>query len=170
VGRQGAKGEIWLYGLRNPWRFSFDRQTNDLWIGDVGQNALEEIDFCPAGSAPGANFGWAAFEGTRRNTVYQLPPPSEHVPPVHEYPTGDGCAVTGGYVYRGPRIPALQGFYLMADFCNGKVVALRQEGGKVVERRSLGLTVESLASFGQDAVGELYALSLSGGVFRFDPA
>jgi glucose/arabinose dehydrogenase len=170
VGRQGAKGEIWLYGLRNPWRFSFDRQTNDLWIGDVGQSALEEIDFCPAGSAPGANFGWAAFEGTRRSTVYRLPPPSEHVPPVHEYPTGDGCAVTGGYVYRGARVPALQGFYLMADFCNGQVVALRQEGGKVVDRRSLGLTVENLASFGQDAAGELYALSLSGGIFRFDPA
>jgi glucose/arabinose dehydrogenase len=170
VGRQGAKGEIWLYGLRNPWRVSFDRRTDDLWIGDVGQNALEEIDFCPAGTARGANFGWAAFEGTRRNTVYRLPPPPEHVPPVHEYPTDEGCAVTGGFVYRGGRVPALQGLYLMADFCNGKLFALRQEGGRVVERKSLGLTVDQLSSFGQDTAGEIYALSLDGGVFRFDPA
>ncbi|MDQ3945452.1 MAG: PQQ-dependent sugar dehydrogenase [Actinomycetota bacterium] len=171
VGRAGARGEIFAYGLRNPWRSSWDRVTGDMWIGDVGQNALEEIDFCPKDAARGANFGWAAFEGTRRNPSYVLPPPAEHVPPVHEYElTGGNCAVSGGYVYRGAGVPGLAGGYLFADFCVGEVMALRYEAGKVIERRALGLQVDQLASFGEDHHGELYALSLSGGLFRIDPA
>jgi glucose/arabinose dehydrogenase len=171
VGRAGARPEIWTYGLRNPWRSSWDRATQDMWIGDVGQNALEEIDFCPKDAARGANFGWAAFEGTRRNTTYLLPPPAEHVPPVYEYElTGGNCSVVGGYVYRGARVPGLTGAYLFADYCVGQVMALRYEAGRVVERRSLGLQVDQLASFGEDRDGELYVLSLSGGLFRIDAA
>jgi glucose/arabinose dehydrogenase len=169
VGRTGAKPEIWAYGLRNPWRNSFDRASGDIWIGDVGQNALEEIDYCPAGAARGANFGWAAHEGTRTGPR-PVPAAEGHVPPVHEYPTSDGCAVTGGYVYRGSAIPGLTGAYLFGDFCNGQVRGLRLAGGKVSEQRALGLEVTNLASFGEDHQGELYAFSLSGGVFRFDPA
>lgn len=169
VGRAGARAEIWAYGLRNPWRSSWDRMTGDQWIGDVGQNALEEIDFCPKDAARGANFGWAAFEGTRRNSTYVLPPPAEPVPPVYEYElTGGNCAVTGGYVYRGTRVPGLQGAYLFADFCVGEIMALRYEGGRVVERASLGLQTDQLASFGEDRDGELYVLSLAGGFFRID--
>lgn len=169
VGRAGAKPEIWAYGLRNPWRNSFDKATGDLWIGDVGQNTVEEVDFCPQGAASGANFGWAASEGTRTGPR-PVPPASGTIPPVHEYPTSDGCAVTGGYVYRGSRVPGLAGAYLFGDFCNGQIRALRLTAGKVSEQRSLGLEVSNLASFGEDHQGEVYALSLSGGLFRIDPA
>jgi glucose/arabinose dehydrogenase len=170
VGRSGAKPEIWAYGLRNPWRASFDRATGDLWIGDVGQNMVEEVDLCPKGAASGANFGWSAHEGTRPGPR-PVPPAEGHVPPVYEYPTADGnCAVTGGYVYRGSRIPGLTGAYLFGDYCVGEVRALRLAGGKVAEHRQLNLQVDGLASFGEDHQGEVYALSLSGGVFRFDPA
>ncbi len=169
VGRAGAKPEIWAYGVRNPWRNSFDRATGDLWIGDVGQNTLEEVDHCPKGAATGANFGWAAHEGTRTGPR-PVPPADGHVPPVYEYPTSDGCAVTGGYVYRGSAIPGLTGAYLFGDFCNGQVRGLRLAGGQVSEQRALGLEVTNLASFGEDHQGEVYALSLSGGVFRIDPA
>ena len=170
VGRAGAKPEIWAFGLRNPWRNSFDKATGDIWMGDVGQNAIEEVDFCPKGAARGANFGWAAFEGTKTGPR-PLPPAEGHVPPVYEYPTADGnCAVTGGYVYRGSRIPGLTGAYLFGDYCGGQVRALTLAGGKVAEHRALGLQADGLASFGEDHQGEVYALSLSGGVFRIDPA
>jgi glucose/arabinose dehydrogenase len=169
VGRAGAKPEIWAYGVRNPWRNSFDKATGDLWIGDVGQNMLEEVDYCPRGAAAGANFGWAAYEGTRTGPR-PVPPAAGHVPPVYEYPTSDGCAVTGGYVYRGAAVPGLTGAYLFGDFCNGQVRALRLAGGKVAEQRALGLEVPNLSSFGEDHQREVYALSLSGGVFRIDPA
>jgi glucose/arabinose dehydrogenase len=169
VGRVGAKPEIYAYGLRNPWRSSFDKLTGDLWIGDVGQNALEEIDFCPKDAARGANFGWDAYEGSKRSDL-TTPAPENHVPPVYEYPTSDGCAVTGGYVYRGLQVPGLVGAYLFGDFCNGQIRALRLTAGQVSEQRALGLEVPNLASFGEDHQGEVYALSLSGAVFRIDPA
>jgi glucose/arabinose dehydrogenase len=170
VGRTGARGEIWEYGLRNPWRWSFDRQTGDFWIGDVGQNMMEEIDYLGKAAAPGANLGWPSYEGSRRNPVKAAePPPDNAVPPVYDYPTQKGCAVTGGYIYRGSRIPAMQGVYLFGDFCNGAVQGLRLDGGRVVEHRNLGLVAEQLASFGEDRDGELYVLSLAGGLFRIDP-
>jgi len=162
----GGRAEIWAYGLRNPWRFSFDRGTDDLWIGDVGQGGLEEIDLLPAGSPGGANFGWNRLEGTQ---PFRGDPPGEHVLPIFEYPTREGCAVTGGYVYRGRAIAGLQGAYLFGDYCNGDVRALVQQGGRVVAERSLGVDVPSLSSFGQRADGELYALSLGGPVIRLDP-
>jgi len=169
VGLDGALREIWAYGLRNPWRFSFDRETGDLWIGDVGQNAWEEIDFEPAGSGGGLNFGWNLFEGSRRfagdgdrrTTVL----------PVHEYVNdGSTCSVTGGYVYRGEAIPSLSGAYVFGDFCAGELLAFRVRDGRATEPVLLGPVVPNLASFGEDANGELYVMSLSGGIYRLMPA
>jgi glucose/arabinose dehydrogenase len=167
VGREGALPDIWAYGLRNPWRYSFDRETGDLWIGDVGQGSREEIDFVRAGSRGGANFGWDLLEGTLR---FEGDAPPDNVPPVFEYPTADGCAVTGGYVYRGRDIPALVGAYVFGDFCQGRLEAFRLEKGRARGFDELGPEVANLASFGEDADGELYVLSLSGPVFRLVPA
>jgi glucose/arabinose dehydrogenase len=163
VGRAGARPEIWAYGLRNPWRYSFDRDTGDLWIGDVGQSAFEEVDHQFSGHG-GLNYGWNAFEGAHR---YTGPDVKNTTMPIFEYSRTPGtCAVTGGYVYRGQAIPGLSGVYLYADFCIGQVTGLAVEGGKVVKKKVLGPTVTNLSSFGQDVNGELYALSLSGGVYR----
>jgi len=164
VERAGARPEIWAYGLRNPWRYSFDRQTGDLWIGDVGQNAWEEVDFQPASSSGGENYGWNRFEGSH---PYQGSDPGDAVPPIFEYShdTG-GCVVTGGYVYRGKAIAGLQGAYVFADYCLGRVSALVQRDGHVVDQRTFSAEVPQLASFGQDGNGELYALSLEGPVYR----
>jgi glucose/arabinose dehydrogenase len=164
VGRSGARPEIWAYGLRNPWRYSFDRETGDLWIGDVGQNSVEEIDVQRAASDGGQNYGWNRLEGTHR---YSGNAPANAVPPVYEFLHDDGvCAVTGGYVYRGEAIPALQGAYLFADSCAGFVHAFRLEGGKAKDVTDLDLPVQSPVSFGEDDAGELYVLSLGGTVYR----
>jgi glucose/arabinose dehydrogenase len=163
VGRAG-RDEIWSYGLRNPWRFSFDRETNDLIIGDVGQNSFEEVDFVRNGR--GANFGWRPWEGRRRN--FSEPAPGA-VFPVITYPTGSGCVVTGGYVVRDPRLTGWGGRYLYGDFCNGDILSARLSPGAATERRSTGLHVSSLSSFGQDALGRLYAVSLEGPVYRIVP-
>jgi glucose/arabinose dehydrogenase len=161
----GAVREIWDYGLRNPWRFSFDRRTGDLWIGDVGQDSWEEVDFAPAGSTVGLNFGWDLFEGTHPFEGGAVSPRT--VPPVYEYPhNGSTCVVTGGYVYRGQDIPALEGAYVFGDFCLGHLEALRLRDGHEAQVVDLGPVVENLASFGEDSNGELYALSLSGPVYR----
>ena len=169
VDEDDARPEIWAYGLRNPWRFSFDRATGDLWIGDVGQNAREEIDFQPARSNGGENYGWNLMEAS-------LPFASEEkaeetVLPIYEYPLGrnGACSVTGGFVYRGTRIPELTGTYVFGDFCDGRLLALRQRGGKVREKGALGLVVDQLSSFGEDPNGELYVLSLAGGVYQLLP-
>jgi glucose/arabinose dehydrogenase len=169
VSTPDARPEIWQWGLRNPWRFSFDRATGDLWIGDVGQNAYEEIDFAKAGAA-GLNFGWSQREGTHR---YKGARPAGAVDPVYEYSHADGgIAVTGGYVYRGKRIPNLVGAYLWADEARGHVIALQVQGGHVLKSRPLDAVVNTgLSSFGEDNAGELYALDLGGGrVLRIDPA
>ena len=168
VGRSGARPEIWAYGLRNPWRFTFDRDTGDLWIGDVGQSAWEEIDRQPADSVGGENYGWNAREGDHPYDTQTSAPGA--VDPVFEYPHDGGvCAVTGGYVYRGSAIEDLFGSYVFADFCAGDIEALRIRNGRVAGHRSLGVTVPNLSSFGEDAAGELYALSLSGGIYRLAP-
>ncbi|MFN0090076.1 MAG: PQQ-dependent sugar dehydrogenase [Acidimicrobiales bacterium] len=168
VGVAGARPEIWISGVRNPWRFSFDRATGDLWIGDVGQNALEEIDRLPAGpggAGKGANLGWSLYEGSRpfgSNTA----PPAGLTGPVFEYGRSRGCSVTGGYVYRGAAIPSLVGAYVFGDFCESKVRTLRLDAaGRAVDEAPLGPTLPagSLAAFGEDAAGELYVLSLAEG-------
>lgn len=167
----GRRGEIWATGLRNPWRFSFDLATGDLWIGDVGQDLAEEINFMPLTEGNGVDYGWSRFEGREpypRGAV--AAPPGRVVEPIATYSHDEGCAVTGGYVYRGREIPALQGAYLFGDLCNGRVQALVQEAGQEVARADLGLRVGRLASFGQDLAGELYVLSLDGGLLRIVPA
>jgi glucose/arabinose dehydrogenase len=159
--------DIWMIGLRNPWRFSFDRTTGDMWIGDVGQNAWEEVDFAAAGSH-GQNWGWRNREGKHAYNNY--PPIPGAVDPIYDYGhAGEVCAVTGGYVYRGARLGGWGGTYLFADECVGKVMALTRSGSNV-NVRDTGLHADQLASFGEDHSGELYVLSLSGGVYRIDPA
>jgi len=168
VGRADVRPAIWVYGLRNPWRYSFDRLTGDLWIGDVGQSAWEEIDHQPSGSSGGENYGWNLMEGAH---PFAGDAPEGAVRPVYEYSQdGGGCTVIGGYVYRGTQIAGLDGAYLFGDLCLGRIEALRVEDGRVVDHRELGPVVENLSSFGEDADGELYALSLSGGVYRIAPA
>ncbi|TML60787.1 MAG: PQQ-dependent sugar dehydrogenase [Actinobacteria bacterium] len=167
VGRAGTRPEIWDFGLRNPWRFSFDRATHDLWIGDVGGSQREEVDYEPAGRG-GRNYGWNRMEGS---VPFKGGPAPGLVPPILDYShSGGACVVTGGYVYRGARIPALRGAYLYGDFCTGRIEAVRQSGGRVVERARLPLQASQLSSFGEDQAGELYVLSLDGTVARVDPA
>ena len=169
VGRDGAN-EIYSYGLRNPWRFSFDRTTGDLVIGDVGQNAREEINFARNGAARGVNYGWRPWEGTRRNFPGEDAP--GHVPPVLELDhEASNCSITGGYVVRDPRLPAtLQGRYVYGDLCKGDVRSVRLSPGNASDDRSLGLPkVDNLASFGEDARARVYVVSLSGPVYRISP-
>ncbi len=170
VGDTAAAPEIWAYGLRNPWRFSFDRVTGDLWIGDVGQGSVEEISFESAGGPGGLNFGWNRLEGS---TCYAADPcdlPGA-VPPVYEYPHPDGCSVTGGYVYRGTALPSLAGRYLFGDYCGGWIRSLGWDGSAltdVLDHPELG-TVAQLVSFGEDADEELYVVSLGGTLWRIVP-
>jgi glucose/arabinose dehydrogenase len=167
VGMPGARPEIWAYGLRNPWRFSFDRATGELWIGDVGQDAWEEVNVL-ASDQGGANLGWDLLEGS--HPFEGSPEIASTVLPVYEYPhDGAVCAVTGGSVYRGEAVPALQGAYVFGDFCTGVLQALAPRPGRAPAHRELGPVVPSLASFGEDAAGELYALSLEGAVYRLVP-
>jgi glucose/arabinose dehydrogenase len=166
--REGARPEIWALGLRNPWRWSFDRETGDLWIGDVGQDAREEIDFQPAASDGAENYGWDGFEG---RMVFEPPTPPDAVGPVYDYPQDLGASVIGGFVYRGSEIAGLQGAYLFGDFFNPDIRVLDVGGdGRVRRHLELGVQVPGLSSFGEDADGELYALSLSGPVYRLAPA
>ncbi|HVE94115.1 MAG TPA: PQQ-dependent sugar dehydrogenase [Acidimicrobiales bacterium] len=155
---EGARPEIWHFGLRNPWRFSFDRANGDLWIADVGQDEWEEINHVD-GDKGGINFGWNRREGKHRFLGAEV---ADAVDPEIELSHSDGnCSVTGGYVYRGAKIAALTGKYVFGDFCRGELMAA--SGGRASE---LGAKVENLAAFGQDADGELWALSLNGPVYR----
>ena len=163
VGRNDAKAEIWDWGLRNPWRFSFDRQTGDLFIGDVGQGAREEISLHPAGQAGGLNFGWDCREGDiAHSTTATCTGP--FVAPIVAYPRSDGQSVTGGYVYRGPTFAAFQGRYFFADFSQGRIWST-QPGDAGWSLKQLELdTSEAIASFGEDEAGELYVVGFGSGV------
>ena len=163
-GERGAP-EVWAKGLRNPWRFSFDRETGDLWLGDVGQNRVEEIDFLPAGSPGGANFGWNVFEGTGRFGIPGRSTFSEHVPPVAEYGHEDGCSVTGGHVYRGDAMPALRGVYLFGDYCSGILWGLRNVNGTWAMAKLLD-TDHRVSSFAEDERGEPLLVDHAGSVHR----
>ena len=172
-GQAGAKPEIWSYGLRNPWRFSFDRATNDLWIGDVGQDNIEEVDRSTVadGAGKGTNYGWSAFEGRARYNDDQSPDGA--VGPVFQYTHANGnCSVTGGYLYRGAAIPALRGAYLYTDYCGTGVRAIVVDAaGNAGDAVALTDQPGSIVSFGEDANGEIYVCSLSGNaVYRIDPA
>jgi glucose/arabinose dehydrogenase len=172
VGVTGARPEIWAFGLRNPYRFSFDRSTGDLLIADVGQAAREEIDFAPRSSAGGENYGWARTEGTLCLGGGSGCDTSGITFPIAEYPTDDGCAVTGGYVYRGSALPALRGHYFYGDFCAGFVRSLRVSGGSAVDEREWPELAPDgqITSFGEDAGGELYVVVADGRLLRFVPA
>jgi glucose/arabinose dehydrogenase len=163
--RKAGRNEIYAYGLRNPWRFSFDRKTGDLYIGDVGQNRLEEIDFARRGTAKGDNFGWSCFEGSRSYDSSRSCPGA--VGPLLDFGRSNGeCSVTGGVVVRDPKLPALAGRYVYGDYCRGLLFSLRVSGRRAVDVGSLDLRVPELSSFGEDARGRVYATSLNGPVYR----
>lgn len=163
-----ARPEIWNFGLRNPWRFSFDRETQALYIGDVGQGAREEIDVAPASSPGGENYGWNVMEGFscfNASTCDQ----SGFTLPILDYDHDEGCSVTGGYVYRGATIPVLHGHYFYGDFCSGFVRSFRFDGIATDRRTWPTLSGGGITSFGEDAAGEIYILLASGEVFRIVP-
>jgi glucose/arabinose dehydrogenase len=167
VEEPGSDWRIEGYGLRNPWRFSFDRATGDLWIGDVGQGEWEEIDHTPRESLGLENYGWDVFEGTHPYEDKKPNPRGHLVAPVAEYSHDNGCSVTGGFVYRGHDIPAAEGRYFYGDYCSGIVWSLVLRDGKAdVTRHSI--RVQGLSSFGEDAAGELYLASLNGDVYKLE--
>jgi glucose/arabinose dehydrogenase len=168
VGEAGILGEIWAFGLRNPWRFSFDRATGDLFIADVGQNLVEEVNFQPAASPGGENYGWNIMEGT----ACFLSPGCEQAGltlPVAEYRHGAGdCSVTGGFVYRGAEYPTLQGIYFYADFCSGRLWGLRRNGTAWQNRLLLDTPLQ-ISSFGEDEAGNLYVVDFGvGDIYKID--
>jgi len=176
VGNSNARPEIWAYGLRNPWRFSFDRQTGDLYIGDVGQNAVEEVDYQPVSSSGGQNYGWRLMEGDRCYNPSSNCDPGGLTPPILTYyhsDPGNPCSITGGYVYRGCAIPDLTGTYFYADYCYGHVWSFKYDGTTLSDwqdrTNELGLNNLSISSFGEDAAGEIYIVDLGGSVYKIVP-
>ncbi|MCU0512324.1 MAG: PQQ-dependent sugar dehydrogenase [Anaerolineae bacterium] len=161
----GGLPEIWAYGLRNVWRFSFDRATGDLYLADVGQNQWEEINFQAAGSPGGENYGWKGYEAS---TIFdQRFVASTVVAPVAEYEHGaNGCSVTGGYVYRGAALPALDGAYLYGDYCTGRTWLTYRDALNAWQTMQFQDTRLTISSFGQDEAGELYVVDYSGSVYR----
>jgi glucose/arabinose dehydrogenase len=165
VSKPGSVPEIVALGLRNPWRYSFDRANGDLYIGDVGQNAIEEVDYTPRGSAGLENYGWDLYEGSQRFED-KAAGPGQLVFPVFQYSHSQGCTVVGGYVYRGKGRPSELGRYLAGDYCSGIVWSFRIAGGEAAGRRTEPFRIPSLTSFGEDAAGELYATSHEGVLYR----
>ena len=169
VNRSGAKWQIAGYGLRNPWRFSWDRVTHDLYIADVGQDTWEEVDVrTPAQQHVLNNYGWRVWEGNSRYESGQaVNPAGQLVFPILVYQHVNGqCSITGGYVYRGKAVPSLRGRYFYGDYCTGTIWSLRSSGAKLVNNRREPLHVDSLSSFGEDSAGNLYAVSLGGQVYK----
>ena len=166
----GGAPEIWALGLRNPWRFAFDRAAGLLYIADVGQDLWEEVSVAPAGQG-GLNYGWRIMEG-----LHCFNPTSCSstglVQPVVEYSHANGCSITGGFVYRGTRAPSLVGQYFYSDYCSGWMRSFSYANGAVTGQTSWSLNVSlgNVLSFGEDSAGELYVLSAGGGVYRIAPA
>ncbi len=156
-----VRDEIWAVGLRNPWRYSFDRTTGDLWIGDVGQNQYEEVDFASAGSAGGQNYGWPIMEAAHCYGSSECDK-NGLIPPVAEYSHSGHCSITGGYVYRGAAYPALTGVYLYADYCSGTIWAAWPQAGSWQTAELLDSDI-TISSFGEDEAGELYLTDMGGG-------
>lgn len=168
VGQGSARGEIWAYGFRNPWRFSFDSATGDLWAGDVGQNTREEVDFV----IEGGNYGWNTMEGAQCFGGGSNCDQDGLLLPVIDYDNGSGgCSVTGGFVYRGAAIPRLQGAYVYSDYCSGTIWALRYDGSSVIEHEEIGQADFNVSSFAQGSDGELYVLEHAGdgGIYQIVP-
>ncbi|HWI75314.1 MAG TPA: PQQ-dependent sugar dehydrogenase [Baekduia sp.] len=167
VNRAGARPEIYSYGLRNPWRFSFDRARGDLVIGDVGQDAVEEIDFARKGTARGANYGWRPWEGRSRN--FDEPAPGAKFPVLTKTHADGWCSITGGYIVRDKAVPGLYGRYVYGDYCKGQLRSAKLSGGRASGDQAIpGVkTISALTSFGEDASGRVYVMSQSGPVYRF---
>ena len=163
VDQPGARPEIWALGLRNPWRFSFDRVTGDLWIGDVGSATYEEVNYQPAASPGGENYGWDLMEGTACRAEGGC---DAFVAPVSGFDRDEGCVVTGGYVYRGSAMPDLHGVYLFADYCSGRVWGLVRDASNAWTRLGPVETGLRISSFGEDATGELYVVDIQGAIYR----
>lgn len=172
VGQAGARPEIWSYGLRNPWRFSFDRATGDLYLADVGERAIEEVDVAPhaEGAGRGINYGWNRMEGSRCFGAAQCDQNGLALP-TYEYEHSQGCSITGGYVYRGTAVPSLQGRYFFADYCRGWIRSLRYAGGAATEVTEWPTLRPGgpVTSFGEDAAGEIYLTTENGSVFKIIP-
>jgi glucose/arabinose dehydrogenase len=165
VGRGGARGEIYSYGLRNPWRFSFDRANDDLVIGDVGQDEVEEIDFVKKGGGRGTNFGWRPWEGRRRN--FDEPTPGAVFPVITHTHQAGFCSITGGYVVRDRGVPGLYGRYVYGDYCNSHLRVSGLHPGRASSRTLALPPISGVSSFGEDAAGRVYVTSLNGPVYRF---
>jgi glucose/arabinose dehydrogenase len=156
--------QLYAYGLRNPWRFSFDSATGDLYIGDVGQDKWEEVDYLKKGTPALVNFGWNHFEGTHiYDASTQLLTRGKYHAPVVEYPHTEGCSVSGGYVYRGKAVPAAAGRYFYGDYCTGTIWSLRIVNGRATGVRREPFTLKGLSAFGVDSNGELYLMSVDSG-------
>ncbi len=164
AGQEGKRGEIWAYGLRNPWRFSFDRANGRLWVADVGQNQYEEVDIVQKGG----NYGWNIMEGNHCFRPANNCDSSGLQPPVVEYDHSQGCSITGGYVYRGSRLPSLAGAYLYGDFCSGRIWAVwSRSDGQPINTLLQDSDID-LTTFGQDLNGELYLVGRSRGIYRLE--
>lgn len=164
----GVRDEIWAYGLRNPWRFSFDRATGDLYLADVGQNTWEEVNFQPAPNAGGHNYGWNIMEGTHCFNSDSCDTEGL-VLPVAEYGRAGGCSVTGGYVYRGRQFPSLTGTYFFADYCTGTIWGLARQADGRWETTAVYNSGVQISSFGEDRDGELYVINHNGAVLQIRP-
>jgi glucose/arabinose dehydrogenase len=167
VSKPGARPEIYSYGLRNPWRYSFDSKTNALTIGDVGQDRYEEVDVVADGNGRGANFGWSAFEGDAPFNDDQSAPGA--VKPALVYSHDQGCSINGGYVVHDPDLPGLDGRYVYSDFCSGKIRSFKLTGTKASDDKPTGLEAQSPTSFGTDNAGHIYVTTLNGDVFMLAP-
>jgi len=165
VDSAGSANEIWASGLRNPWRFSFDRETGDMWIADVGQGSVEEINFIPSGSGAGMNFGWRCYEGEETYNTSDCLAESEYWFPQYQYyhNTDNGCSVIGGFVYRGVEFPSLDGYYFFTDFCNDMLFSLHDSSGQWVMTKHGQFTGNSFSTFGEDQNGEIYMAGLTSG-------
>jgi glucose/arabinose dehydrogenase len=167
VDQPGARPEIWVLGLRNPWRFSFDRVTGDLWIGDVGSATYEEVNYQPVASPGGENYGWDLMEGYECRAEAGC---DKFVAPASGFDRDEGCVVTGGYVYRGTEMPELEGVYLFADYCGGRVWGLVGDASNTWTLLDPVETGLRISSFGEDAAGELYVVDIQGAIYRLIPS
>jgi hypothetical protein len=167
AGSRPGLGEIWAYGVRNPWRISFDRATGSLWIGDVGQNRYEEVDREMWGSAGGRNYGWDAMEGLHCYTASKCPLAGDTLPNVEYSHSGGNCSITGGYVYRGRTQTALKGLYVFADWCSGRIWTVPSNAAPVNAAETLRAdTPHNITSFGESESGELYLVTSAGGLYK----
>ncbi|HEX7587453.1 MAG TPA: PQQ-dependent sugar dehydrogenase, partial [Anaerolineae bacterium] len=162
----GYRGEIWALGVRNPWRFSFDRQTGDLYVGEVGQNAWEEVDFQSASSTGGENYGWRCYEGNHPYNTSGCLPQNNYVAAVAEYSHSFGCSIIGGYVYRGSAYPSLQGIYFYSDICSGRIWGLVNSGGWQTQQLYLFGSNPSMTTFGEDEAGNVYTAGQNGVLYK----